>query len=177
VIESIRTIFKKGASNRTSLDVNKLIDEVLALACDNLQKHRILVQAEPNAQAPQVIGDRIQLRQVLLNLITNAIESMAAAKDGARVLSVRSEVDEGGSVIVSVADTGTGIGSQEIKQIFNPLFTTKPDGMGMGLSICRSIVEGHGGQLWVAPNKPEGTVFQFSLPSGDARSATRQLPA
>jgi signal transduction histidine kinase len=177
-IESIRTIFKKGASNRTSLDVNKLIAEVLALACDNLQKHRILVQAEPNAQAPQVIGDRIQLRQVLLNLITSAIESMAAAAtDGARVLSVGSEVDEGGSVIVSVADTGTGIGSQEIKRIFNPLFTTKPDGMGMGLSICRSIVEGHGGQLWVAPNKPEGTVFQFSLPSGDARSATRQLPA
>jgi signal transduction histidine kinase len=177
VIESIRTIFKKGASNRTSLDVNKLIDEVLALACDNLEKHRILVQAEPNAQAPRVIGDRIQLQQVLLNLITNAIESMAAAaKDGARVLSVRSEVDEVASVIVSVADTGTGIGSQEIKRIFNPLFTTKPDGMGMGLSICRSIVEGHGGQLWVAPNKPEGTVFLFSLPSGDARSAARQLP-
>jgi signal transduction histidine kinase len=177
VIESIRTIFKKGASNRTSLDVNQLIDEVLALARGNLQEHRILVQAEPNAQAPQVIGDRIQLRQVLLNLITNAIESMAAAKDGARVLSVRSEVDEGESIIVSVADTGTGIGSLEIKRIFNPLFTTKPDGMGMGLSICRSIVEGHGGQLWVAPNKPEGTVFQFSLPSGDAKSATRQLPA
>jgi signal transduction histidine kinase len=177
VIESIRTIFKKGASNRTSLDVNKLIDEVLALACDNLEKHRILVQAEPNAQAPRVIGDRIQLQQVLLNLITNAIESMAAAaKDGARVLSVRSEVDEVASVIVSVADTGTGIGSQEIKRIFNPLFTTKPDGMGMGLSICRSIVEGHGGRLWVAPNKPAGTVFQFSLPARDARSATRQLP-
>jgi signal transduction histidine kinase len=177
VIESIRTIFKKGASNRTSLDVNKLIDEVLALACGNLEKHRILVQAEPNAQAPRVIGDRIQLQQVLLNLITNAIESMAAsARDGARVLSVRSEVDEVASVTVSVADTGTGIGSQEIKRIFNPLFTTKPNGMGMGLSICRSIVEGHGGQLWVAPNKPEGTVFLFSLPSGDARSAARQLP-
>jgi signal transduction histidine kinase len=176
VIESIRTIFKKGASNRTSLDVGKLIDEVLALACGDLQKHRILVQAGPNAQAMRVIGDRIQLRQVLLNLITNAIESMSSvAKDGTRVLSISSEIDEGGSVIISVADNGTGVDSQEIKRIFNPLFTTKPEGMGMGLSICRSIVEGHGGRLWVAPNKPVGTVFLFSLPSGDAKSAFSRL--
>jgi signal transduction histidine kinase len=166
VIGSIRAIFKKDARNRTSLDINDLIGDALALTRGDLQRHRILVQAEPNAQVPQVRGDRIQLQQVLLNLITNAIDSMAA-KDGARVLCVRSEVRDGGGVIVSVADAGTGIGSQELELIFNPLFTTKSGGMGMGLSICRSIIEAHGGRLWVAPNKPEGAVFQFILPADE----------
>jgi signal transduction histidine kinase len=170
VIESIRAIFKKDARNRTSLDINDLIGEALALTRGDLQRHRILVQAEPNAQLPQVRGDRIQLQQVLLNLITNAIDSMAA-KDGARILGVRSEVRDGANVIVSVADTGTGIGSQELERIFNPLFTTKSGGMGMGLSICRSIIEAHDGQLWVAPNKPEGAVFQFMLLADGATSA------
>jgi signal transduction histidine kinase len=170
VIESIRAIFKKDARNRTSLDINELIGEALTLTRGDLQRHRILVEAEPNAQLPQVRGDRIQLQQVLLNLITNAIDSMAA-KDGARVLRVRSEVRDGGSVIVSVADTGTGIGSQEHELIFNPLFTTKSGGMGMGLSICRSIIEAHDGRLWVAPNKPEGAVFQFMLAADGATSA------
>jgi signal transduction histidine kinase len=169
VIESIRAIFKKDARNRTSLDINDLIGEALALTRGDLQKHGILVQAEPNAQLPQVRGDRIQLQQVLLNLITNAIDSMAA-KDGARALVVRSAVHEGG-VIISVADTGTGIDSQELERIFNPLFTTKSGGMGMGLSICRSIIEAHGGRLWVAPNKPEGTVFQFMLFADGGASA------
>ena len=170
VIGSIRAIFKKDVRNRTSLDVNELIGESLALTRGDLQRHRILVQAEPNAQVPQVRGDRIQLQQVLLNLITNAIDSMAA-KDGARVLCVRSEVRDGVGVIVSVADTGTGIGSQELERIFNPLFTTKSGGMGMGLSICRSIIEAHGGRLWVVPNKPEGAVFQLMLLADDATSA------
>jgi signal transduction histidine kinase len=170
VIESIRAIFKKDARNRTSLDINELIGEALTLTRGDLQRHRILVEAEPNAQLPQVRGDRIQLQQVLLNLITNAIDSMAA-KDGARVLRVRSEVRDGESVIVSVADTGTGIGSQEHELIFNPLFTTKSGGMGMGLSICRSIIEAHDGRLWVAPNKPEGAVFQFMLAADGATSA------
>jgi signal transduction histidine kinase len=170
VIGSIRAIFKKDVRNRTSLDINDLIGEALALTRGDLQRHRILVQPEPNAQLPQVRGDRIQLQQVLLNLITNAIDSMAA-KDGARVLCVRSEVDDGGGVIVSVADTGTGIGSQDLERIFNPLFTTKSSGMGMGLSICRSIIEAHDGRLWVVPNKPEGAVFQFMLVADGAASA------
>jgi signal transduction histidine kinase len=170
VIGSIRAIFKKDTPKTTSLDVNDLIGEALALARGDLQKHRILVQAEPNPNMPQVSGDRIQLQQVLLNLITNAIESMAA-KDGARVLSVRSEVDDAGGVVVSVADTGTGIGSQELERIFNPLFTTKSGGMGMGLSICRSIIEAHHGRLWVTPNKSEGAVFQFMLLADGMTSA------
>jgi signal transduction histidine kinase len=170
MIDGIRAILKKDARNITSLDINELIGEALALTRGDLQRHRILVQAEPNAQVPQVRGDRIQLQQVLLNLITNAIDSMAA-KDGARVLGVRSELHDGGGVIVSVADTGTGIGSQEFERIFNPLFTTKSGGMGMGLSICRSIIEAHDGRLWVAPNKPEGAVFQFMLLADGATSA------
>jgi signal transduction histidine kinase len=170
VIESTRAIFRKDARNRISLDVNELIGETLALTRGDLQRHRILVEAEPNAHLPQVSGDRIQLQQVLLNLITNAIDSMAA-KNGARVLCVRSEVRDGASVLVSVADTGTGIGSQDIDRIFNPLFTTKSGGMGMGLSISRSIIEAHGGRLWVAPNKPDGAVFQFMLLADDANSA------
>jgi signal transduction histidine kinase len=171
VIGSIRAIFKNDARNRTSLDINDLIGEALALTRGDLQRHRILVQAEPNAQVPQVRGDRIQLQQVLLNLITNAIDSMAA-KDGPRVLCMRSEVHDADGVIVSVADTGTGIGSQDIERIFNPLFTTKSGGMGMGLSICRSIIEAHDGRLWVAPNKPEGAVFQFMLLADAATSAS-----
>jgi signal transduction histidine kinase len=170
MIDGIRAILKKDARNITSLDINELIGEALALTRGDLQRHRILVQAELNAQVPQVRGDRIQLQQVLLNLITNAIDSMAV-KDGARVLGVRSELHDGGGVIVSVADTGTGIGSQEFERIFNPLFTTKSGGMGMGLSICRSIIEAHDGRLWVAPNKPEGAVFQFMLLADGATSA------
>ncbi len=170
VIESIRASFKRDVRNRTSLNLNDLIRETLALTRGDLERNRIMVQAEPSAQVPQIRGDRIQLQQVLLNLITNAIDSMAS-KDGARILCVRSKVQDGGGVIVSVADTGTGIGSQELERIFNPLFTTKAGGMGMGLSICRSIIEAHDGRLWVAPNKPEGAVFQFMLLADGATSA------
>jgi signal transduction histidine kinase len=170
VIDGIRAIFKKDARNRASFDINELIGDALALVGDELQKHRVLVQAEPNEQLPRVKGDRVQVQQVLLNLITNAIDSMAA-KDGARVLCVRSEVHDDGGVIVSVADTGTGIGSQDLERIFNPLFTTKSGGMGLGLSICRSIIEAHDGRLWVAPNKPEGAVFQFMMLADGAPSA------
>src|SRR3984893_9021668 len=162
VIEGIRAIFKKDAGNRTSLDVKELITEALALVRDELQKHRVSVRVEPNERLPRVKGDRVQLRQVLLNLVTNAIDSMAA-KDERRLLYVSSELLDGADVVVSVADTGTGIGAQELERIFNPLFTTKSGGMGMGLSICRSIIEAHEGRLWVAPNKPEGAVFQFML--------------
>jgi signal transduction histidine kinase len=168
VIESIRTIFKKDDRKRDSLDLNDLIGKTIALVRDDLEKHRIQVEAELDENLPPVAGNRIQLQQVLVNLITNAIESMAAVA-GSRVLSVTSQLDEGGDIRVSVADTGTGIDSQDIDRIFNPLFTTKSNGMGMGLSICRSIIEAHDGRLWVAPNTPRGAVFHFSsVPSASA---------
>jgi signal transduction histidine kinase len=162
VIERVRANFQKDARVRTLFDVNDLIDETIALVRGDLQRHRIQVQAEPNAMQLQVMGDRIQLQQVLLNLITNAIESMAA-KNGRRILSVTTQVHDNGGVAVSVADTGTGIGAQDIDRVFNPLFTTKSSGMGMGLSICRSIIEAHEGELLVVPNSPGGAEFRFVL--------------
>ena len=172
VIGSIRAIFKKDVRTRTSLDINELIGEALGLVRGELQMHRVSVQAEPNENLPWVKGDRVQLQQVLLNLITNAIESMAAS-DGARVLGINSEVQSSSGVMVSLKDTGTGVDPKDIDRIFNPLFTTKTHGMGMGLSICRSIIEAHEGRLWVAPNTPHGTVFHFILPTDTAVPAGR----
>ena len=172
VIGSIRAIFKKDVRTRTSLDINELIWEALGLVRGELQTHRVSVQAEPNEQLPRVNGDRVQLQQVLLNLTTNAIESMAAG-EGERVLDVKSEVHASGGVMVSVRDTGMGVDPKDIDRIFNPLFTTKTHGMGMGLSICRSIIEAHEGRLWAAPNTPHGTVFHFILPTDTAMSAGR----
>jgi signal transduction histidine kinase len=108
------------------------------------------------------MGNRTQLQEVLLNLITNAIEAMAAV-DGPRVLAVSSNVRNEGGVMISIADTGMGISPDDAQRVFDPLFTTKSDGMGMGLSICRSIIEAHDGMLWVVPNEPRGSTFQFVL--------------
>lgn len=174
IIESIRAGFKKGGGQRASLDIKELFRDVLALTRGDLDRHRILVQIEVDQRVPRVGGDRIQLQQVLLNLITNAIHSMAG-KDGSRVLRMGCEADDDG-VIVSVADTGAGINSQVAERIFEPLFTTKSDGMGMGLSICRSIIEGHDGRLWLASNKPEGACFQIKLPADTTISAAEGLP-
>jgi len=162
VVENIRANFRSDSKTRTSLDINELIREALVLERSDLERHRIQVQAEPNRQLPEVRGNRVQLQQVLVNLITNAIYAMAA-KEEPRVLSVKSEAYQGDSVLVSVADTGMGIGPKDIDRIFNPLFTTKSDGMGMGLSICRAIIEAHNGRLWFSPNIPHGAVFQFTL--------------
>ena len=170
VIESIRASLKQQNQIRTLLDVNDLIREALALTRDDLRSHRILINAEPNSRLPQVMGDRIQLQQVLLNLISNAIDAMAV-EAGPRVLSVSSEVRDGDDVVVSVADTGPGIGSEDILRVFNPLFTTKSGGMGLGLSICRSIIEGHHGKLDVFPNTPKGAVFQIALHAHTADAA------
>ena len=122
----------------------------------------LLRAAEPNARRPKIFGDRIQLQQVLLNLITNAVDAMKA-NGGPRMLRLSSDVVDNGDVVVSIADTGSGISPQDIGRIFHPLFTTKSDGMGMGLSICRSIIEAHGGQISVGPNTPVGAIFEFKL--------------
>jgi signal transduction histidine kinase len=167
VIGSIRANFKTDVRDRVMFDLNELIEEAIALGRGDLQKHRIAVELEPNNQLPLVRGNRIQLQQVLINLIMNAIDAMAD-RDDPRVLSVRSELYEADRVRISVADTGTGVHSEDADRIFNPLFTSKTDGMGMGLSICRSIIEAHEGQLWFAPNKPRGAVFQFTLRADDA---------
>jgi signal transduction histidine kinase len=169
VIESIRANFRKDAGVRAPLDLGNLIEEAIALLQDELKSHRISVQVERSARLLQVMGERIQLQEVLLNLITNAIEAMTMV-DGPRVLAVSSNVRDDGRVMISIADTGTGISPQDVQRVFNPLFTTKSDGMGMGLSICRSIIEAHDGMLWVVPNAPRGSVFQFVLGDDTATS-------
>ena len=170
LIGNIRANFKSDVREKIPFDLDELTRETLALARGDLQKHGILVQAEPNRQLPEVRGNRVQLQQVLLNLIMNAIDAMAA-KDEPRILTIKSEAYEADRVVVSVADTGMGVGSQHSDRIFNPLFTTKSDGMGMGLSICRAIIEAHEGRLWFAPNSPRGAVFQFTLHTNNPASA------
>ena len=134
---------------------------------DELVRHRVSVQVELTQSLPWVNGDHVQLQQVLLNLTTNAIESMATT-DGARALGVTSEIYTSGGVLVSVKDTGTGVAPEDIDRMFVPLFTTKRHGMGMGLSISRSIIEAHDGRLWSAPNALSGSVFHFVLPAHSA---------
>ena len=163
VIGNIRANYCSDARDWTDLDLNELIQEALALGHDDLEKHRIAVQAEPGDELPAVRGNHIQLQQVLLNLIVNAIDAMAT-KEEPRILAVKSSRHEGNRVTVSVADTGSGISPQEAERIFVPLFTTKSDGMGMGLAICRSIIEAHEGRLWFTPNAPRGAAFHFTLP-------------
>jgi C4-dicarboxylate-specific signal transduction histidine kinase len=170
VIGSIRANFKSDLGDRTTFGLAEFIDEALAIGRDDLQKHRIEVQAQSKGPLPPIRGNRIQLQQVLVNLITNAIDAMAS-KDEPRILGIRSEVYEGDRVKISVADTGIGIPSQDIERIFTPLFTSKSDGMGMGLSICRAIIEAHDGQLWFAPNNPRGAVFHFTLRTEAAPAA------
>ena len=168
LIDNIRASFRQDARVRAPLDVDNLIEEAIALLQDDLNGHSILVTVK-RSTGLRVMGDRIQLQQVLLNLITNAIEAMATA-DGPRVLVVSSSVWEDGGVMISISDTGTGIGAEDVQRVFNPLFTTKAGGMGMGLSICRSIIEAHSGMLWVMPNAPRGSIFQFVLGGDTATS-------
>jgi len=163
VIENIRAHFKKGARPHTSLDIDNVIQEALAVVRDKLQTPRVVVRVGSNERLPRIRGEQVQLQQVLVNLITNAIDSMAAM-NGERVLSIRSEVHHSGYVMVSVEDTGKGLEPGAVDRIFNPMFTTKTHGMGIGLSICRSIIEAHEGQLWVTANKGRGAIFHFTVP-------------
>ena len=170
LISTIRANFKSDVRERTTFDLDELVQEALDIAHGDLTKHDILVVAQRNGALPAISGNRVQLQQVLLNLVMNGVEAMAA-KDPPRTLTIRCDATQGDCVTVSVADTGSGIASPNGDRIFNPLFTTKPDGMGMGLSICRAIVEAHEGRLWFAPNSPRGVVFQFTLPMNTAASA------
>jgi signal transduction histidine kinase len=164
VIENIRGIFKREPRIGGLLDVNAVIREALSLIRDELQTHQIVVQSDCNEPLPRVEGDQVQLQQVLVNLIMNAIDSLTSA-DGTRVLRVTSRLHSSGGVEVSVQDFGKGVEPDAVDRIFHPLFTTKAHGMGMGLSICRSIIEAHGGQLWVTASRPHGAIFHFAVPA------------
>ena len=164
VIASIRSMLTKGSQARAQLDINDLIREVMTLVRSELQGRSVSIKTELSDSLPHLSGNRVQLRQVILNLIMNAVEAMASIKDRARVLHVCSEINDQRHVVVMVEDTGTGIEEADRNRVFEAFFTTKPEGMGMGLSICRSIVEAHGGRITALRANPHGSVFQVVLP-------------
>jgi signal transduction histidine kinase len=164
IITSLRGMFKKETQARNPLDINKLIFTVLAIVRHELQRHRVELRTELDESVPALEGDRIQLQQVVLNLVMNAIEAMQEGE--LRILSIRSCVSEPDFVHVTVEDTGTGIDPSNHDHVFDPMFTTKERGMGIGLSICHSIIESHNGRIWVTRGTDKGSMFQFELPIG-----------
>ena len=164
VIGRIRSLLKHSEPDYVELDINDAIRDVLELTKSALRSRGVVIQTQLSAALPQALGDRVQLQQVIMNLIMNGADAMSAVADRPRILHIGSQVDSAGNVLVSVKDSGTGIDEAIRDIIFKPLFTTKSTGMGMGLSICRSIVEAHGGKLWATPATPYGTDFRFTIP-------------
>ena len=160
----MRLLFKKAAPERELVDTNEVIPRMIALLYGEAARYNIAVRAELAADLPHVIGDRVQLQQVLMNLIVNSIDAMKDV-DGPRELVISSQRTENAEVLVSVIDAGVGLPQQQASQIFNAFFTTKNHGTGLGLRISRSIVESHGGRLWAADNPPRGASFYFTLPT------------
>jgi C4-dicarboxylate-specific signal transduction histidine kinase len=163
IIGRIRLHFEKGTPQRELLDVNEVIGEMILLLRGELVRYSISVRPELAADLPQVMGDRVQLQQVMMNLVSNSIDAMKDL-DGSRELAIKSQRAENEQLMVSVCDTGVGLPPQA-DEIFNAFFTTKFHGIGMGLSISRSIVESHSGRLWAANNSPRGASFHLSLPT------------
>jgi signal transduction histidine kinase len=164
VFRSIRSLVQRAEPRMVTLDINGVIGEVLVLAHAELQNQDVLVRADLKATLPRLRGDRVQLQQVLLNLVTNAIQAMADVRNRPRVLTIRSKAHERDDILVEVEDSGIGLDPTGIDHIFESMFTTKPDGMGMGLSISRSIVAAHGGRLWASPSDCFGAIFRIVLP-------------
>lgn len=164
VIGRIRALVAKAAPRKDRLDINDTIREIIALTGSELRRTGTSLQTRLADGLPLILGDRIQLQQVMLNLILNAVEAMSAMSDGARELLISTEGDGVDCVRIAVRDKGPGLSPESLDRLFDAFYTTKPDGMGMGLSICRSIIEAHGGGVWATPNSPRGAVLQFTLP-------------
>ena len=164
VLKRIRAMSKNSAPERGQVDVNQAIAEVLALTRDELLRHRVSVQTDLHSNLPTIMADRVQLQQVVLNLVMNGIEAMRAVADRSRILTVRSLLSDRGNIAVNVADSGIGLDPANRERIFDTFFTTKPEGMGMGLAISNTIIEAHRGRLWAESGSPFGAVFAFTLP-------------
>jgi PAS domain S-box-containing protein len=164
VIRGLRALAKKSGPQLAKLDIDDLIREVLALTGSELRRHGVLLRTDLAANASPILGDRVQLQQVLLNLIMNGVEAMSGVTERTRELMVSSTLADPGSVLVSVEDTGEGLDPAVAQRVFEPFFTTKSDGLGMGLSICRSIIEGYRGRLWASPREPHGAAIRFTVP-------------
>lgn len=164
VISGIRALINKVPPRKDRFDLNEAVLEMVALTRSEVLNHGILLQTELAPGLPRVDGDRTQLQQVILNLILNAIEAMGAIDEGTRELRINTEREADGGVLVTVRDSGPGLDLADTERVFTAFYTTKPKGMGMGLAICRSMVEAHGGRMWASANEPRGAVFQFTLP-------------
>ena len=175
IIDRIREQIKKAPPRKERFDLNAAINEVIVLARSVTIRNGVSVQTRLAEGLLPVLGDRVQLQQVLLNLILNAAEAMGSVEEGRRELLISTEQDQAG-VLVAVRDSGPGIDPEHLERVFDAFYTTKPSGTGMGLSICRSIIHAHGGKLWAEANEPRGAVFQFTLP-GAERELTTPLQA
>jgi signal transduction histidine kinase len=171
VVRSIRELTRKTIPKMIELDINEVIELTLDLIRTELSHHRIILEVNLCLDPHIVRGDRVQLQQVILNIVKNAIEAMESEKRQ-NILRVVTKADGRGVLQISISDTGLGVDSENADRVFDAFYTTKPEGMGLGLSICRSIVEAHGGRLWTRPNAPGGSVFCITLPT----SANRILP-
>lgn len=165
VIGRIRALIKKEAPRNDRLDINGAIGEVIELTRGETMKKLVSVRTDLAGDLPPIEGDRVQVQQVILNLVVNAIEAMSSVRDGARELLINTRKTEAVGVLVSVRDSGSGLDPRSVDRLFEAFYTTKPSGLGMGLAICRSIIEAHGGRLWAKANEPKGAVFQFTLPA------------
>ena len=164
VVQSVKGMFSGDKQEETLVDTNELVRETITLLHSDLEAASIVVDLELSPELPPVSAHRGQLQQIILNIITNASDAMRTVSDRTRLLRVKSAVVNPNRIMLSFEDSGTGIDSKSLERIFDPFFTTKPQGMGMGLAICRSIVEAHGGNLTVSPGIPHGSVFQIALP-------------
>ena len=163
IIKNLRAMFKHDVQEKTPVDINGLVLWVIALVVIDLQKHKIELRTQLDDRSPEALGNQVQLQQVILNLVMNAIESMSSLQT--RVLRIKTELGQSSTVHVSVEDTGMGIKPSDVTRLFQPMFTTKARGMGMGLSICKSIIENHDGRIWVSPGTNGGSIFQLKLPT------------
>ena len=164
-----RDLAKKGRRRKDALDINTTLSEAIELVSAEATQNGVTVQTDFAENLPGIEGDRVELQQVVLNLIINAIEAMSEIGKGPRKLQLGTAKSEAGDVLVSIRDSGPGLSPVALEDLFHAFHTTKPNGLGLGLSICRSIVEGHGGRLWASANAPRGAVFQFTLPSAQNR--------
>jgi signal transduction histidine kinase len=167
VIARIRAVLKKSEPVERRLDVNEIIREIVALSQGEAERRGASLRTNLAVNLPAVTGDRVRLQQVLLNLVFNGLDAMKGVVDRPRIIEIRSAAQQPKSILVAVTDSGIGIGAVEESRLFDAFYTTKAEGLGMGLSISRSIVEEHGGRLWAAPNDGPGATFQFTLPTED----------
>ena len=175
IVSRIHNFSQKAPAQKGDVEINEAILEIMGLTRVATSEHGVLVKMQLSEGLPRISGDRIQLQQVILNLIMNAIEAMSEISEGSRELQISTSEDESGSVLVAISDSGPGLPANP-EHLFEAFYTTKASGLGMGLSICRSIVQNHRGQLWAAPNEPRGAVFYMMLPIGEKPLESRETP-